>query len=308
LAHIPDGFLSASVMAGTAAVSAGALAVAVRQSRQRLAEREAPVLGAATAFVFAAQMLNFPLGAGASAHLLGAVLVGVLLGPWTGMLVMFAVLLVQALLFQDGGVGALGANTFNLAVLGVGGGVLLLRWLYALFGVGVRRRMLAVALAAYGSTVLVGLGVAAELAASGTVPLAPAIVAVGGGHALMGVGEGVITVAILGMLVRSRPELVAMPAHPSSMQRGFALVTAVAAVALAATATVVASSKPDVLERAMERLGLDPASAAGWSAPFEGYGGPLGGALVAALVGVTVVFAVAWGVGRALGRRRTVLP
>jgi hypothetical protein len=101
---------------------------------------------------------------------------------------------------------------------------------------------------------------------------------------------------------------VALPSHPSRLQRGFALVTAVTAVAVAMTATRVASSKPDVLERAMERLGLDPASATGWSAPFEGYGGPLGGALVAALVGLLVVFTVAWGVGRALGRRRTELP
>jgi cobalt/nickel transport system permease protein len=308
VAHIPDGFLSASVMAGTAVLSTGTLAVAVRHSRQRLAEREAPVLGATTAFVFAAQMLNFPLGAGTSAHLLGGVLVGVLVGPWAGMLVMFAVLLVQALLFQDGGVGALGANTLNVAVLGVGGGMVLFAWLQALLGAGVRRRMVAAAMAAYGSTVLVGLAVAVELALSGTVPLAPAIVAVGGGHALIGVGEGVVTVAILGLVFRVRPELIGQTTAPSSLHRGMAVATAVVAVSLAALAPFVASAKPDVLERAIERLGLDPRSAASWSSPFEGYTAPLGGALVAALVGVVVVFAVAWGISRAIGPRRTGTP
>lgn len=292
-------------MAGTAVASTGALALAARRSRARLGEREAPVLGAATAFVFAAQMLNFPLGAGTSAHLLGGVLVGVLLGPWAGMLVMFAVLLVQALLFQDGGVGALGANTLNVAVIGVGGGVLLFRWFQALVGAGMRRRMLAAAVAAYGSTVLVGLAVAAELALSGTVPLGPAVVAVGGGHALMGVGEGVVTVAILGMVLRARPELVKPAAAPTGLHRGVAVATAAGAIGVAVTAAFFASTQPDVLERAIERLGVDPAVAAAWSAPFADYSAPLGGALVAALVGVVVVFVVAWTVGRAFGRGRS---
>jgi cobalt/nickel transport system permease protein len=295
-------------MAGTAVVSTAVLAVAVRRSRKRLAEREAPVLGAATAFVFAAQMLNFPLGAGTSAHLLGGVLVGVLLGPWAGMLVMFAVLLVQALLFQDGGVGALGANTLNVAVLGVGAGMLLFRWLQALIGVGLRRRMLAAALAAYGSTVLVGLGVAVELALSGTIPLAPAVVAVGGGHALMGVGEGVITAAILGTVARARPELVTATTVPSVRERGLAVAAAAAAILLATAAAFLASSKPDVLDSVVERLGIDTGSPVTWSAPFAGYTVPLGGALAAALVGVVVVFLVAWGLGRVFGGSRTELP
>jgi len=149
LAHIPDGFLSPQVIAATAAVSAAALALAARKSKDSLGEQEAPLLGAATAFVFAAQMLNFPLGAGTSAHLLGGVLVAVLVGPWVGMLVLFSVLLVQALLFQDGGIAALGANTLNIAVLGVGGGYLSYRWLQALLGHGFRRQIAAAAVGAY---------------------------------------------------------------------------------------------------------------------------------------------------------------
>ncbi|MEJ2236689.1 MAG: energy-coupling factor ABC transporter permease [Gemmatimonadales bacterium] len=153
MAHIPDGFLSAPVVAGTALASAGALVLAARRSRSRFGEQEAHVLGATTAFVFAAQMLNFPLGAGTSAHLVGGVLVAVLVGPWAGMLVLFSVLLVQALLFQDGGIAALGANTLNIAVVGVGFGYLVYRWLVALLGAGVKKRVAAAAVAAWFSLI-----------------------------------------------------------------------------------------------------------------------------------------------------------
>ncbi len=304
MAHIPDGFLSAQVMAGTAAVSVVSLTVAVRRSGRHLAEREAPVLGAATAFVFAAQMLNFPLGAGTSAHLLGGVLVGTIVGPWAAMLVLFAVALVQALLFQDGGIGALGANTLNMAVLGVGGGMLVYRWLVALLGVGLRRRMVAAAIAGFGSTVLVGVGVAVELALSETVPLVPALVAVGGGHALMGIGEGVITGAILGMVLRARPELVSGVQPPSAWDRAFAYTVTGAAVLVAVAAGYLASQRPDVFESAANRLGVAELETAYLTAPFADYTAPLGGALFAALVGVVIVFGVAWFVGRAVARRR----
>jgi cobalt/nickel transport system permease protein len=290
-------------MAGTAAVSVAVLSVAVRRSRRQLEEREAPVLGAATAFVFAAQMLNFPLGAGTSAHLLGGVLIGVILGPWAGMLVMFAVLLVQALLFQDGGIGALGANTLNMAVLGVGGGVLVYRWLLALLGVGQRRRVAAAAVAAFLSTLLVGSAVAAELAISGTVPLVPALVAVGGGHLLMGIGEALITGAILAVVLRARPELVAGVAEPSRVGRTLARATAIGAVGLAVVAAYLASNRPDALEAALDKLGLGSLETSYLTAPFADYAAPLGGAWLAAILGVVVVFIVAWIAGRLLLRR-----
>jgi cobalt/nickel transport system permease protein len=303
MAHIPDGFLSVPVMAGSATASVAALALAVRRTRRHLEEREAPVLGAATAFVFAAQMLNFPLGAGTSAHLLGGVLVGVILGPWAGMLVMFAVLLVQALLFQDGGIGALGANTLNMAVFGVGGGVLVYRWLLALLGVGLRRRVAAGAAAAFASTMLVGIAAAVELALSGTVPIGPALVAVGGGHVLMGVGEGVITGAILRMVLRGRPELVSGVPEPSRSGRVLAWGFAVAAVVLALVAGYGASSRPDTLERAIDRLGIARLETSYLTAPFSDYSAPVGGAWLAALVGLVVVFVVAWVVSRLFLRR-----
>jgi cobalt/nickel transport system permease protein len=304
MAHIPDGFLSAPVIVGTTAVSAIALSIAVRRSRLRLEEREAPLLGAATAFVFAAQMLNFPLGAGTSAHLLGAVLVAVLVGPWSGMLVMFAVLLVQSLLFQDGGIAALGANTLNVAVIAVGVGFLLYRWVLALVGAGSRRRVVAAGVAAFLSANFVGIAVAVELAVSDTVPLIPALVAVGGGHLLVGIGEGVLTGAILAMLLRSRPELVTTGATTSAAVRGWAYSAALASAVLAVVAVYMASARPDVLEGAAERLGIADSAGSYLTAPFANYVAPVGGAWIAAVLGVGLIFLVVWIFARVGARRR----
>ncbi len=302
MAHIPDGFLSAPVLAGSAAASAGALAVAARRSRDRLQERQAPLLGAATAFVFAAQMLNFPLGPGTSAHLLGGVLVAVLAGPWVGMLVLFSVLLVQALLFQDGGIAALGANALNMAVIGAGGGWLIYRWLYTLLGGGERFRLVAAGVAAYLSAAIMGLAVALELVVSGIVPLAPALVAVGGGHLLVGLGEAVLTVGILGLVIRSRPELVGAAVPPDPVARRWAVGVTVAALAVGVGGAYVASSAPDALEAAVGRMGLEPAGA-GLAAPFAEYTAP-GGPWMVALIGVAAAFLLVWILVRLGARRR----
>ena len=289
LAHIPDGFLSPSVLASTAAVSAATLAVAVERSRRALQEREAPVLGAVTAFVFAAQMLNFPLGVGVSAHFLGGVLVAVLLGPWSGMLVMFAVLLVQALLFQDGGVAALGANTLNLGVVGVGGGYLVIRWILALTGDGPRRRLAAAGVAAFTATAGVGLVVAAELAASHLMPFQAAALVVGSTHLLLGLIEAALTVAILVALVRSRPDLVHGIGPPGGpVRRWIVAVTGTAALA-AAGAAYIASRSPDTIQRLTGHANGGGAIEAPW---------------LAGLVGVAAAFGVSWGAAHLIRRRR----
>jgi cobalt/nickel transport system permease protein len=305
VAHIPDGFLSVPVLAGTATASVAALATAARRSRATLGEREGPVLGAVTAFVFAAQMLNFPLGVGASAHLLGGALVAVLLGPWAGMLVLFAVLLVQALLFQDGGIAALGANTLNLAVLGVGSAHVVYRMCRLAFGDAPRATVAAAAVAAWVSTVLVGLAVASELALSGLVPWRPALVLVGGGHVLIATAEAVLTGLIVGFVLRTRPELLPTrtsraTAVPAFAMAGAALVVVVLAIALA-------SSQADVLEALLERLrSADaPAFAGPPAAPFADYVSPVGGAWVAGAVGLLAAFVVAWGMVLAVARRRS---
>ena len=295
MAHIPDGFLSPPVLAGTAALSAAALAVATRRSRRELGDREVPLAGAATAFVFAAQMFNFPIAVGTSAHLLGGVLVSVLLGPWVGMLVMLSVVLVQALVFQDGGLAALGANVLNLSVLGTGGGWLFYRGLVAVFGGSLRARIAAAAAAAWGSAILIGVAVAAELALSGAVRWGPALLVVGGIHGLVGVGEGAITAAVLLPLLRARPELMRPGDLPDTALGRWTAAGGAAAVVLAVAATLFASSSPDALEAVAERFGLQA------EAPLWSFLDPSSGFAVA-ILGVALAFAAAWLLLRAVAR------
>jgi cobalt/nickel transport system permease protein len=282
------------------------LAVAARRSRDALGEREATHLGATTAFVFAAQMLNFPLGTGTSAHLLGGVLVAIVVGPWSGMLVMFSVLLVQALLFQDGGIAALGANTLNVAIVSVGVGYLLYRWFVALLGAGIRRQALGAAVAAYLSTVLVGAGAAIELSLSGTVPFGAAATVVIGSYLLVGVAEAVLTWAILTVLFRTSPQLIRSPEVTSPYGRHWALGALVGSLLLALSAGYFASAQPDALESAARQLGVDALAHGYLNGPFAEYTAPIGGPWVAATAGVATVFAVVWVLTRVvshIGRR-----
>ena len=287
MAHIPDGFLSPPVLAGTAALSAAALTVAVRRSRRELGDREVPLAGAATAIVFAAQMFNFPIAAGTSAHLLGGVLVAVLLGPWVGMLVILSVVLVQALVFQDGGLAALGANVLNMSVLGTGGGWLLYRGLTAAMGGSPRARVAAAAVAAWASAVLIGIGVATELALSGAVRWVPALMVVGGVHVLVGLGESTITAAVLLPLLRARPELMRPGDLPATALGRWAAASTAVAVVVAVAAALFASSRPDAFEAAAARFGLQA------DAPLWSLLGPSGGPAVAVL-GVALAFAAGW--------------
>lgn len=302
MAHIPDGFLSVPVLAGTAAASAAALATAARRSATALGEREGPVLGAVTAFVFAAQMLNFPLGIGASAHLLGGALVAVLLGPWAGMLVLFAVLIVQALLFQDGGIAALGANTFNLAVLGVGSAYLVYRGGRGLAGETAGATVGSAAAAAGVSTVLVGCAVAAELALSGLVPWRAALLLVGGGHVLVGIAEAALTGLLVSFVLRTRPALIAARTRPAAgVPAG---VVAGAAVAVVAAAVVFASRQADVVASVLERVRAVKGTTGGGAPPLADHVPAMGGAWVAGALGLLAAFLVAWGLALAVGRRR----
>lgn len=254
MAHIPDGFLSPPVIAGATALSVAALAVATRRSRSGLDDRSAPLLGALTAFVFAAQMFNFPLGAGASAHLLGGVLVAVIAGPWAGILTLFSVVLIQALLFQDGGIAAIGANTLNLAVIGAGGGYVIYRWLLALLGDGRMGRLAAAGAAAFLATVATGVAAGLELGLSGIVDVDVALLTVGGAHLVVAVAEAGLTVAILAAVLRSHPTLLreSAPAAPTRLVVG----AVSAAVVVASAALLWGSPLPDALETAMERMEL----------------------------------------------------
>jgi len=199
--HIPDGFLDPKVWAGAYAVSAGALAAAVARTGKVLEQRQVPTLGVMAAFIFAAQMVNFPVAGGTSGHLLGGALAAVLLGPWSAGLILTTVLVIQMLFFYDGGVTALGANVLNMAVIApwVAYGV------YRAFNPLVKGpvgRNAAIFVAAWLSVVAAALACSLEIALSGTVPLKVVLPAMLGWHAIIGLGEGLLTVVAVAYVAR----------------------------------------------------------------------------------------------------------
>lgn len=208
--HVPDGFLDipTSVAAGT--IAAAGVGVALRGARRELDDRTAPMAGLVAAFVFATQMLNFPVGAGTSGHLLGGALAAVLVGPWTGVLCLAVVLLVQGLLFADGGITALGTNITLMGIVGVGVGWLL----FALVQTVLPKRTgfvpVAAAVAAFVSVPVVALTFVGLFAVGGQAPVSLAAVttAMVGWHLLIGVGEAVITALVVSSVVAVRPDLV----------------------------------------------------------------------------------------------------
>jgi cobalt/nickel transport system permease protein len=208
--HIPDGFLNTATLVVTWAASAGSVAVAVRRVNKALTERQVPLMGVSAAFIFAAQMMNFTIAGGTSGHLLGGALAAALLGPWAGTLVLTCVLIVQALLFQDGGLLALGANILNMAVVGVWTGWLVYAGLKRLLGDGGWAVIARGFAAGWLSVVLASLLASAELALSGASPWGVVLPAMVGVHALIGIGEGLITVAVLAFLRATRPDLLTL--------------------------------------------------------------------------------------------------
>ncbi len=208
--HIPDGIINGTTSAGFAIAAAGGVGAAVRQTGRYLNERQVPLAGLVAAFVFAAQMVNFPVISGMSGHLLGGVLAAVLIGPWAGFVVISIVLVVQAMVFADGGLTALGLNIFNLGFIGAVGGY----WLYRGVLSVVRRRNnpvpLAAGIAAFLSVPLAALGFVLQFAIGGTadVSLTAVTLAMVGTHLLIGVGEGILTGLVVGAVMRSRPDLV----------------------------------------------------------------------------------------------------
>ncbi len=306
--HIPDGFLAAKTLAVTGALSASGLAVAARQVHRTLPRRKIPLMGLSAAFVFAAQMLNFPVLGGTSGHLLGGVLAAVLLGPGAAAIVIACVLMVQALIFSDGGVLALGANIFNMAFIsGVGG--------YAIYRTarrflpGLRGQITAVFFAAWLSTVLAAVTCAGELAWSGT--LAPNVVfpAMLGVHLLIGIGEGLITSLVILVIARARPDLLEVENFPNARGAGmeFLAFGLVVALGLAIFVSPYACSWPDGLDRIAEKFGFAARATTfveTWIPDYKLPGiSPAGIATAAAgALGTAVMFGLACLVGRVLVR------
>ena len=205
--HAPDGFLSVGIAAVMWAVTLVVLAVAVARTNNAVEDRTAPLMGVMAAFIFAAQMFNFQVIGGTSGHLLGGVLAAVLLRPWAGTLVMACVVAVQGLVFQDGGLVVMGANIFNMGIIGTLFGYVIYRAVAAVLGGEEKGRLPAAAIAAWCALVLASLAVSIELALSGTVALEVALPAMVGIHALIGIGEALITVAALAFIQVARKDL-----------------------------------------------------------------------------------------------------
>ena len=306
--HLPDGFLDAKTALLSMGVAGAGLALALRQARTTLEPRRAPMLGLAGAFVFAAQMLNFPVAGGASGHLLGGVLTAILLGPAAAVLVMTCVLMVQCLVFNDGGLLALGANVFNMAIVNACGGYFVFRLLKRLAPMEKHRAtVFAAGFAGWFGTVLASITCAGQLALSGQSPWSVAFPAMALVHMLIGVGEGLATALVTMAVLRTRPELLAggggESCAPCPRLLGYGLLIALGLVVFVAP---FACPWPDGLEAVAKSLGFAGRAAAPLiPGPASQYRLPFVNSLSAAtalagVVGAILAFVGAYGLARLL--------
>ncbi len=312
--HIPDGFLDTKTLVAASVFSLAGVAKAIHRLRKALQPRYVPLVGLAASFVFVAQMLNFPVGGGTSGHLLGATLTAVLLGPHIAVIVMTVILLVQSLLFADGGVLALGANIFNMAIVGPVIGYALYRLVRPVIkgNIGI---LAGAAFGAWGSMVAAAACCAGELAWSGLLPWSVAFPAMIGIHMLIGIFEAVITTLVLSAILATRPEILIASRTISASTNGRSVMDMVlyGAIVLAGLVLFVspfASRWPDGLEKVAETFGFASRSIA--SAPATSvlarYTVPGLGPLpvvtaLAGTVGVIIVFLCSVLLARRLARK-----
>ncbi|MDX1688282.1 MAG: energy-coupling factor ABC transporter permease [Candidatus Promineifilaceae bacterium] len=304
LLHVPDGFLSPAVTAITWLLAAIAVWLAAHRAQTRFRERLIPLAGIMAAFIFAAQMINFPIAGGTSGHLVGAALAAIVLGPWMGILVMTAVIALQALLFQDGGLVAMGANILIMGVVPALGGYGLYR---AVINHSRRLQLATAGVAAWFSVMAAALLTALLLGFSGTFSLRIAVPAMLGVHALIGLGEALITVAALSFIMNSRPQLLQESAATGS--RGW-IIAGGAIVLLVIFLSPFASGLPDGLEWVAQENGFLQAAR---EAPYQimpdytipALGDTAVSTIVAGAVGAAIAGGGAWVVARLLPRLRS---
>ncbi|HQF63502.1 MAG TPA: energy-coupling factor ABC transporter permease [Anaerolineaceae bacterium] len=307
--HIPDGFLSVLVSVVMWIASVIVIAFAIRRLNGSLSEKDIPLMGVMAAAIFAGQMLNFTVVGGTSGHLLGAALATILLGPWAAVIVMTTVVGTQALIFQDGGLLALGTNIFNMAIIGVfvsyGVDQILRRWL----GEDLKGVMIRGFAAAWGSIFIASLAVALELAISGTSPANIAVPTMAGIHALIGIGEGLITLGALSFIFAARRDLLKTGNAGTKSQKGL-LFGGLGIAVLLAILSPLASAYPDGLEWVAEQKGFleaaqDPAYSIIPDYVFPGISNEAIATIVAGIVGVLVVLGIALLVARTRSRTET---
>ncbi|CAL9308083.1 energy-coupling factor ABC transporter permease [Streptomyces sp. SudanB182_2057] len=340
--HVPDGFIDAPASAVTGVVAAGALAVSLRGARRELDERTAPLAGLVAAFIFAVQMLNFPVAAGTSGHLLGGALAAILVGPYTAVLCVSVVLLMQGVLFADGGLTALGVNITDMALVTTVVSYAVFRGLLAVLPRKRRSVTVASFVAALVSVPAAAVAFTLIYAIGGTTDVAIGKVATAmiGVHVLIGIGEAVITALTVGAVIAVRPDLVygarglrqrlqlrvngtlvdapaaepatPVPAAARTSRRTLWVTGLVTSLVLAGFVSFYASANPDGLEKVAHDKGIDKKEEehAAADSPLADYGvkdvsdARLSGGLAGVIgVGVTVVAGSA--VFWALRRRRT---
>ena len=304
--HIPDGFLSVAVSIVLWVISVITIGYALKRVSVDLGERQVPLMGVLAAAIFAGQMLNFTVIGGTSGHLMGAALATILLGPWAAILVMTCVVAVQALIFQDGGLLALGGNIFNMGIIGVAVAYMAYNTLRRLTG-GRRWGLFASGfIAAWLSIEVAALSVALQLALSNTSPANIAIPTMAGIHALIGIGEGLITVGALAFIVSTRPDL--LPGGEGRVAGGkLVWVTGLLLALLLAVASPLASANPDGLEWVAEQQNfLDRAESPLFNLIpdyiLPGVSNEALATILAGILGTLIVFGAALGI--AYARRR----
>ncbi len=303
--HIPDGFLNLMVSLVFWVVTIIMVAQATSKTNKSLGEKQVPLMGIMAAFIFAAQMLNFPVAGGTSGHFLGGALASIVLGPWAGILVMTAVVALQALLFQDGGLLVMGANIFNMGILTAVIG-------YGLYRIVINKnktaKLIIAGIAAWLATMAAALLTSLQLWLSGTSHLELVVPAMLGVHALIGIGEALITVAALAFIQKARPDILEEGTSTSNAGRAW-IIGGIVFSLLAVLISPFASSDPDGLERVAEELGF---LETGSSAPFEilpDYTLPMLGetalsTIVAGAVGALVLLGLLILIGRNLRKKQ----
>lgn len=302
--HIPDGFLSLVIALLFWAVTIVTVGVAISKTNRSLGEKQVPLMGIMAAFIFAAQMLNFPVAGGTSGHFLGGALAAMVLGPWAGILVMTAVISVQALLFQDGGLLVMGANIFNMGLLTAAIGYGLYR---AVAGRSRGTRLFAAGAAAWLAVLAAALLTSLQLWLSGTSRLEIVVPAMLGVHVLIGIGEALITVAALAFIEQTRPDLLEEKAVAAKGGSGWVYAGVLISL-LAVLLSPLASASPDGLERVAEDIGF---LGLGQDAPYQilpDYTIPFLGetalsTVVAGVVGALVVLGLMVVLGQGLRRK-----
>lgn len=307
--HIPDGFLSTPISLVGWLVAVVLIAMALRQTREQLGERQVPVLGVLAAFIFAAQAINFPVAGGTSGHLLGGALAAIVLGPWAAVLVMTAVVGLQALLFQDGGLLVMGWNIVNMGVLTAFVGAVVYRVLSGMMGKTRASLITSGALGAWLSVEAGAIATALQLALSGTAPLGVALPAMVGVHALIGIGEAIITVGALLLIAQTRPDLLAIGEQAPGTRSASWVTAGLVLAVVVASLSFLASPEPDGLERVATDQGfidtaLDPLYniLPDYTVPF--ISNELLSGIVAVVLGTILVFGIAIVVGRVVRRPR----